>query len=133
MANVNNSKPSDMVACPICGKMVRRRGLMAHIRLAHPDVDAKKVCASLIIPNTKDDTILRMTKNKEGELQLNWIANTPEEDVKVLRLLSAWHKQMSEKFENANPEAETFSLKSKDLIRAFSPRPKGEKRAEKRV
>ena len=77
------SKPSDLIACPTCGKMVRRRGLLAHIRLAHPEVDAKSVVRKYIIPTVKGRTLLQAVELPSGEIQFNWLSLTRDE-VKVI-------------------------------------------------
>ena len=62
----NESKPSDLIACPICGKLVRRRGLLSHIRLAHPEVDAKSVVRKYIMPTVKGRTLFQAVELPSG-------------------------------------------------------------------
>lgn len=73
------SKPSDLITCPICRKMVRRRGLVSHIRLAHPEVDAKSVARKHIIPTVKGRVLLQAVELPSGEIQMNWIGLNRDE------------------------------------------------------
>ena len=85
----NESKPSDLIACPICGKLVRRRGLLSHIRLAHPEVDAKSVVRKYIMPTVKGRTLFQAVELPSGEIQFNWLSLNREEVHTILQGLKA--------------------------------------------
>jgi len=56
---MSSKAPSQLIKCPVCNLDVKRRGLHAHIRLAHPQVDAKQKLRNVIIsPQVKGDRIL---------------------------------------------------------------------------
>ena len=105
--------PSDLVACPVCGKMVRKRGLLSHIRLAHPEVDAKRECAKVIIPNSKGKTLFRVTTDDscdDVELTLNWVDMNKDELLKLIDLMQEFENQVRNRFEN-----QAYCVHTKDL------------------
>ena len=53
-ANMKKKSSSQFVECPICQKEYKTRGLHAHLRLQHPEVDAKQKLRDVIIDPKKD-------------------------------------------------------------------------------
>lgn len=54
ISNMKKKLSSQFVECPICQKEYKTRGLHAHLRLQHPEVDAKQKLRDVIIDPKKD-------------------------------------------------------------------------------
>ena len=50
---------SQLVKCPVCQKQTKTRGLHSHLRLMHPEVDAKQKLRNVIInPSNSGNRII---------------------------------------------------------------------------
>jgi hypothetical protein len=87
-----HSVPSTLVTCPICNVKVKSRGLHAHLRLSHPNVDAMTYLRKRIISRTKanERVVFQVSQKTNGELILKW-ANFRYDDLELLRdVLDVW-------------------------------------------
>jgi hypothetical protein len=73
---MSSKAPSQLIKCPVCNLDVKRRGLHAHIRLAHPQVDAKQKLRNVIIsPQVKGDRILlQLSLSEFNEYRIKYTA-----------------------------------------------------------
>jgi hypothetical protein len=79
---------SQDVNCPICDKLVKTRGLHAHLRLTHPLEDPiyhlrKKVMSP---GHVGDQVIFQLSNTIEGQYRIKW-ASIKTEDVRWLEAL----------------------------------------------
>ena len=79
---------SQNVNCPICDKMVKTRGLHAHLRLSHSEVDPilhlrKKVMSQ---GHKGDSPIFQLSYTSEGQYRVKW-ASIKTADVRWLEAL----------------------------------------------
>ena len=76
---MSSKAPSQLIKCPVCNLDVKRRGLHAHIRLAHPGVDAKQKLRNVIIsPQVKGDRILvQLSLTEENQYRIKYTAIKP--------------------------------------------------------
>jgi hypothetical protein len=82
-----HSVKSTTVTCPLCNKEVNSRGLHAHLRLSHPEVDAMTYLRKRVIsrPNRDERVVLQVSKNIDANtLILKW-ANLTWDDLESLR------------------------------------------------
>ena len=85
---------SQDVNCPICDKLVKTRGLHAHLRLSHSEVDPiyhlrKKVMSP---GHVGDQVIFQLSNTIEGQYRIKW-ASIKMEDVRWLeQLFIEWNK-----------------------------------------
>ena len=88
------SLQSQEVSCPICDKIVKTRGLHAHLRLSHSEVDPifhlrKKVMSQ---GHKGDSPIFQLSYTSEGEYRVKW-ASIKMKDVRWLEtLFIEWNK-----------------------------------------
>jgi|Wag4MinimDraft_19_1082662.scaffolds.fasta_scaffold27451_1 hypothetical protein len=76
---MSSKAPSQLIKCPVCNLDVKRRGLHSHIRLAHPQVDAKQKLRNVIIsPQVKGDRILvQLSLTELNQYRIKYTAIKP--------------------------------------------------------
>lgn len=83
-------KPSLVeVNCPICGALVKARGLHSHLRLVHPNCDIEKELRKVIVtPALKGERVIfQVLELPEGLWKLKHVALPIEDLDKILELL----------------------------------------------
>jgi len=121
------SLQSQEVSCPICDKIVKTRGLHAHLRLSHSEVDPiyhlrKKVMSQ---GHKGDSPIFQLSYTSEGEYRIKW-ASIKMKDVRWLEtLFIEWNKlgnpmnflTNDNNFESVHVDVSEKDIKEKILVR----------------
>jgi hypothetical protein len=88
---------SQDVNCPICDKLVKTRGLHAHLRLSHPLVDPilhlrKKVMSP---GHVGDQVIFQLSNTIEGQYRVKWASIKTSDVIYLEELFKSWIEHTS--------------------------------------
>ncbi len=83
---------SQNVNCPICDKIVKTRGLHAHLRLSHSEVDPilhlrKKVMSP---GHVGDQVIFQLSNTIEGKYRVKWASIKTTDVIYLEELFKSW-------------------------------------------
>jgi len=95
MPRVLKNFTSQLVKCPVCKKDVRSRGLHTHLRMAHPEVDAKQKLRNVLINPLKDPRqriIFQVSLNQNDEFCIKHALLNLEQMNMIQKILSGFCK-----------------------------------------
>jgi hypothetical protein len=95
MPRVLKNFSSQLVNCPVCKKEVRSRGLYTHLRLKHPEVDAKQKLRNVLINPLKDPQqriIFQVSLNQKDEYCVKHALLNLEQMQFIQKILSGFSK-----------------------------------------